>query len=99
MDESKLTRKIKKAVEAAGAYARKIHGSMYVEGIPDIVLCYRGCFIGLEVKMPGKARKLTQLQKHNLDQIEKAGGYGRVVTSVEEALQVLKEVDSDVEHT
>ena len=39
----------------------KEHGGPYgTSGIPDIICCYKGRFLGLEVKLPGG--KLTALQ-------------------------------------
>jgi hypothetical protein len=42
-------------------------------GIPDIIACVRGRFVGIEVKANAKA-KLTALQRRRADEIEKAGG-------------------------
>ena len=39
----------------------KEHGGPYgTSGVPDIICCYRGRFLGLEVKLP--SGKLTELQ-------------------------------------
>ena len=42
-------------------------------GVPDIVACYRGKFIGIEVKREGKL--LTKLQLHCLEAVKTAGGW------------------------
>jgi hypothetical protein len=54
-------------------------------GLPDIIGCVSGTFIGLEVKLPGKEHTLTKRQAHRLAQITKAGGKAAMVTSVSQA--------------
>lgn len=46
-------------------------------GVPDLVCCVRGIFVGIEAKA-GKGR-LSVLQKATLEQICAAGGYTYVV--------------------
>ncbi|MCC5910041.1 MAG: VRR-NUC domain-containing protein [Clostridiaceae bacterium] len=66
----------------------KTHGGMYqVAGIPDIILCYRGQFIALEIKVPGK--KPTKLQEKVLKDITAAGAIAEVVYSVEDVRGIL----------
>lgn len=43
-------------------------------GVPDIICCYCGVFIGIEVKRPGQKPKPIQMAF--LDAINKAGGIG-----------------------
>ena len=67
-------------------FVYKTHGSAYQRtGIPDITLIGKnGRFIGLEVKRP-KLGRLTAIQALMLNAINKGGGFGAVVTSLEEA--------------
>lgn len=91
MTEAQLTLKIRKALEKEpGVYVRKIHGGRYSAGIPDIVGCKYGFFFALEVKLPGKERTVTKLQRSNLDAIEEADGVAAVVTTVKEALEAVE---------
>jgi Holliday junction resolvase len=46
-------------------------------GVPDIVACYNGHFIGIECKA-GK-NTTTALQDRELDKIGKAGGYPLII--------------------
>ena len=70
----------------------KEHGGPYgTSGIPDIICCYKGRFLGLEVKLPGG--KLTALQKRALDRINAAGGIARRVESVDDAKAVIAQAD------
>lgn len=43
------------------------------EGIPDILVCCKGFFIGVEVK--AKTGKPKMLQLYNLKKIDESGGY------------------------
>jgi hypothetical protein len=89
MKEKLLTEKIKAYLKGVdGLFFWKAHGGMYaVSGVPDIICCYRGRFIGFEVKSDkGKA---TVLQELTIRQIIKAGGIALVVRSVEEVKSVI----------
>jgi hypothetical protein len=54
--------------------------------LPDIIGCYGGWFVGLEVKLPGKEHTLTARQTHALKSIRDAGGKSKMVTSISEAM-------------
>ena len=55
MREKLIEKRIKTYLFDIGAYNIKIHGSNFQEpGIPDIIACYKGKFIGIETKAPGK---------------------------------------------
>ena len=96
MRESSLTRSILKALQRRGGFWFKVHGRPgQRRGIPDIIGCYKGRFMGLELKVPDRRDKVTELQKQVLEEISQAGGIGQVVTSRGEVLQVLDEVDSE----
>lgn len=90
--ESRLQRAIQHALMNRGAFVFKVHGSQYMmTGLPDLVLCYRGWFVALEVKMPGN--DASPAQKLRIKQIRKAGGRAYVVRSVAAALKVLMMID------
>ena len=77
--EAKVKSKVHAALKAAGAYAVNYIGGQYATaGTPDILACFEGTFIGIEVKA-GK-NKPTALQIHALTQIDKAGGLALVIT-------------------
>lgn len=56
----------------------KHHATRYGKaGIPDIIACINGRFVGIEVKAPkGKA---SPLQERNIKLINDNGGYGVIV--------------------
>ena len=54
MREKVIETRVKKFLSEIGAYFVKIHGSNFQEpGIPDIISCYKGYFIGIETKAGG----------------------------------------------
>lgn len=70
----------------------KEHGGPYgCAGIPDVICCYKGRFIGLECKLPGG--RLTELQKRAIEKINRAGGIACRVESVEDVKRVIARVD------
>ncbi len=77
-----------------GLFFWKEHGGQFgTAGIPDIIVCYKGRFIGLECKV-GKNRP-TILQEVTIKQILRAGGYAMVVRSVEEVRQVIQAFEKE----
>ena len=76
------------ALRAAGAIVRIVTQG---NGLPDLLVGYRGHTILIEVKDGRKApsaRKLTEAEQKFFD--EWRGGMLRVVESVDEALDILK---------
>lgn len=59
----------------------KSHGEpMQVRGIPDILMCYTGLFVGLEFKIMRHGKiEPTPYQEYNLDLINKSQGFGMIV--------------------
>lgn len=59
----------------------KVHGSPTQRaGIPDLLVCYFGRFVGIEVKRPGG--EATRLQERTMDVIRRAGGSAFAADSV-----------------
>lgn len=76
--ETKLKEKVLADLKGLGAWAEKIQQVGKV-GTPDILACYRGVFIALELKskeeeVPSRAQ-IIKLRK-----IKKAGGFAAIVT-------------------
>ena len=71
----------KKAVqilkELSAYYFYPVTGGYGRSGVPDIIVCYKGLFIGIECKA-GK-NKPTPLQEKNMEDIRKAGGIALVI--------------------
>ena len=56
-------------------------------GISDIIACYKGKFIGIEVK--NETGKTSPLQDVNLKMINEAGGIGLVARCTEDVKKVI----------
>ena len=98
MLEASLTKSITRALRDEGAYVVKVHGGKYgTRGVPDLLVCYRGHYIGAEVKTPARVNMTTREQRHHLQLIREAGGEARIVTSVAEALILLKIIDERID--
>ena len=89
MKESQLVQSIRKYLATVpNTFFWKEHGGQYgTAGIPDIIVCYNGHFIGLEVKVGNN--KPTVLQTATINQIRKAGGTAVVVRSVDDVKAVI----------
>ena len=74
MKEKAIENKIKAYLKTAdGFYFFKEHGGLYgTAGVPDLICCYKGRFIALEVKTPDG--KPTALQDATIKKIREAGG-------------------------
>ena len=66
-------------------YCMPIGSAFMSAGVPDIICCYHGWFVALEVKAPGKEKNTTKLQDFQLAAIRDCGGLAIVVSSLEEA--------------
>jgi Holliday junction resolvase len=70
--EKTITRNIIRYLNTLPAcYARKIHGSRYTAGFPDIICVREGICLWIEVKRPGK--KPTALQVMELERWRECG--------------------------
>ena len=70
-------------------FAFKTHGGLYgTAGLPDIICCIGGRFVGLEVKTP--SGKLTKLQESTIHKIKAAKGEAFKVTSLAEVKEALE---------
>lgn len=60
------------------------------KGLPDLIGCYHGRFVGLEFKLPTNRRGLTKYQRETLIKIKRAGGIAYVVRSLADVKRVFK---------
>lgn len=74
--EKTFENRVKKFLKDSGCYFIKYWGGgeFTKAGVPDILCCCNGYFIGIEVKAPNG--KPSPLQIHNLKKIDESGGYG-----------------------
>lgn len=96
MLERDIVATIKRYLASLGSdvFFWKEHGGPYdTSGVPDIICCYKGRFLGLEAKLT--SGRLTELQKRALDKINRAGGIGRRVESVDDVKAVIRLADEE----
>ena len=91
--EKKVKTKVVAQLKALGAYYfYPVTGGFGASGVPDVVGCYKGRFIGIECKANGN--KPTALQQMNLDKIAAQGGIALVIdeTNVNELKGMIENV-------
>lgn len=96
MLEKDITNKILRYLRGLDeCFCFKEHGGSYGScGIPDIIICYKGRFIALEVKT--EKGKTTALQDFNINKINKSGGTAVVVRSLEDAKNVISKTEESL---
>ena len=95
--------KIKKAIrEYLDSLAPRYLGVPYHNmgygrrGVPDRIGCYRGVFIGLEIKKDEGA-VADVWQRREIAAVIEAGGIAEVVWSVEQVKQIIARIDEGAE--
>jgi Holliday junction resolvase len=85
---SRLCSQIVGVIRKRGGYAKRMHGSVYQDaGIADVLACFNGRFLAIEVKTG--AGKPTKIQLDDQRRVKKAGGVSAVVRSVAEVEDLL----------
>jgi Holliday junction resolvase len=76
--EKNFENKIKDFLDKQGAwYVKFFANRMTKEGIPDILACVNGYFVGIEVK--AQNGKPSDLQLYHCEKIRKSGGFAFVL--------------------
>ena len=90
--ESKIQKDIIKYLKTVPnlKYIKKDAGAYSTSGISDLLICYRGQFIAIEVKRPGEHP--TPLQLKFLNDILMAGGGNYVAYDVEMVKRIVNTV-------
>jgi len=86
-------KKVKQAVvailkEFKAYYFYPVSGGYGMSGVPDIVVCFLGRFIGIECK--AGTNKPTALQEVNLNNIREQGGIALVIN--EDNIQLVRKI-------
>ena len=87
---------IKKYLASLGSdvfFWKECGGPYGTSGVPDIICCYKGHFLGLEVKLP--TGRLSELQKRAIHRINQAGGIACRVESVEDVKRVIAQANAE----
>ena len=87
--EQRIQTKIQKWLRDQGYYVVNVMKAGRA-GVPDLICCVKGKFVGLEVKAPGGAP--SELQKANLKMIHRSDGIAGVVMSVEDVEKLIRSI-------
>lgn len=91
--EKTIQKAVQKYLDSQGVFWYH-PSSMHAKGTPDLLACYKGRFVGIELKRP-KNSEPTKLQIKKMAKIEESGGVCAVCRSVDEVKEFLKEIDSE----
>lgn len=95
MKEQDIQRKIIKYLESVGAYVVKVVASNK-SGTPDILACYRGIFLAVEVKRPETRTNVSELQEYNIKKIKEAGGVAIVSWDLDAVKATIEDINSNL---
>jgi hypothetical protein len=86
--EALLTKSIRQLLNSVGIFAWKEWGGpMSTPGVPDIIGCFKGRLIGIEIK--SEKGIVSEYQKEFIDNINRAGGLAFVARSLEDVIEGL----------
>lgn len=76
--EKRFENKIRKYLKERNTWILKTWSNgIQRQGVPDLLVCINGKFLGIEVK--AENGKPSDLQLYNIDEIRKAGGIGIIL--------------------
>jgi len=88
MKEQDIQKKFIRYIEDQGGYVVKVITASKA-GVPDLLVCLEGKFIGIEVKTPVTKGNASKLQEYNIALIEQAGGLAGVAWDMDSLVEVL----------
>lgn len=78
MEEKRFQKKLIDFLEDHGAFVTKFNANGITKtGVPDLLYCYKGKYVGLEVKKENGKR--SDIQQWNINEIRKAGGQAFII--------------------
>ena len=94
--QAAIVRAIKRRYPKAWVF-HPVGGPYQEAGVPDLLVCVEGNFVGIEIKnpRPGESRealtsRVTHRQRAHIRALNRAGGTAGVATSVEEAMTLVE---------
>lgn len=97
--EKILENKIKRELTARKAWFIKTWAGANTsmgKGVPDILVCYRGRFLSIEVKRPDHRGRITRMQKIHAKRISDNGGVATFVSSMQTLSLILDYLDGKI---
>ena len=86
--EALLTKSIRQLLNSVGIFAWKEWGGpMSTPGVPDIIGCFKGRLIGIEIK--SEKGVVSEYQKEFIENINRAGGLAFVARSLDDVIDGL----------
>ena len=97
MKEAQFSREVTQYLESKGAIVNNQTGSMFSKvGVSDLLVCYKGFFIALELKTGNY--QPDPLQISYLQKVREAGGFGLILRdNIHELMVLLHCIDNCVE--
>lgn len=97
MKESQFSKEVTTYLESKGAIVNNQTGGMFSKvGVSDLLVCYKGYFIALELKVGNY--KPDPLQISYLQKVRDAGGFGLILRdTLQELMVLLSCIDNDIE--
>lgn len=94
--ESEFKKKlIREVIEPRGAFWSRIdQGGVAKPGDPDLIVCYKGRFIGVECKT--YTGSLRPLQIRRMKEIKEAGGYFTVARCNKDLEDIFDTIDGEI---
>ena len=93
--EQDIQSDILKYLKSVGAYTIKVSAATKA-GIPDIICCYKGRFIAIEVKRPDTKNNVSPLQVANITMIINAQGEAIVAWDKEMVKTFINNIDKEI---
>ena len=93
--EQAIQSDILKYLKSVGAYPIKVSAATKA-GIPDIICCYKGRFIAIEVKRPEAKTNVSPLQVANITMIINAQGEAIVAWDKEMVKTFINNIDKEI---
>ena len=89
--ESEFQRDAIKYIESRNGYIVKVTVSSYnKKGTPDLIICFKGRFVAIELKV--KDNKPSKIQETKMKQIVRAGGIAKPAWTIQEIKEILDEI-------
>lgn len=97
MKEAQFSREVTQYLESKGAIVNNQTGSMFSKvGVSDLLVCYKGYFIALELKVGNY--QPDPLQISYLQKVRDAGGFGLILRdTLQELMVLLSCIDNGIE--
>lgn len=97
MKEAQFSREVTQYLESKGAIVNNQTGSMFSKvGVSDLLVCYKGYFIALELKTGNY--QPDPLQISYLQKVRDAGGFGLILRdNIQELMVLLSCIENGIE--